>query len=268
MPGAQPRRPFGSRIGSTARRGAYSPPGVPGVYRVPRSRTVTVTSDPGRPAVGAPVWVQPEDVEAEAAVSSIFHTQHDDGSPYLLYQETVAGGTSAITGHYEGGTIRWESQSVILKPNIIDAYPVSPSPPPGMSVEYETPMGTLLTARIASRLFNEDDFLGPPTSHIYEIPEAALVPGEPVGVTTGPSYHVGGTQVFTVSTVGSHAFTTPDQTFPASEKVGWRFCSSYSANETVPPVGLQWQTRVIDSTAAPNAIKVYYTYRPPRYRFV
>jgi hypothetical protein len=232
---------------------------------------VTVTSDPGRPAVGAPVWVQPDDVtEIETSIGALFHTQQDSppGSPYLLWQSTVAGDTSAVTGHYGDGTIRWETQAIILKPGNLDADPVSPSPPPGMSVEYEDPAGTLLTARIAARLFNEDDFLGPPSASVYELAESVIVPGEPVGFTTGPSHHVGGSPVYSATTLGTFDFETPDQTFPASQYVGWKFCSPSSANETDPGAGVQWQARVLDHVDTPNAIKVIYSYRPPRYRFV
>jgi hypothetical protein len=268
MPGAQPRRPFETRMASTARRGALVPNGVPGVYRVPRrGRDSVVTQDPGLATSSDPVWVQPEDVETYTGITGIFRSQEDDGSSYLLFQSTVAGDTHADTIHNET-TIRWESQYVILKPGNLNRDPVSPPPPPGMSVEYENPSGVLLTARIAARLLVQDYVGTDAEGGVYEIPESALDPGMAVGFTTGPSNHVSGAAVESWSTEGIYDFETPDQTFPESMLVGWRFATPYAATQTDPGFGNDMWVQVGDHADTPNGIKAIYTYRPPRYRFV
>jgi hypothetical protein len=74
VPGAQPGRGLPQRVASSVARGAFCPPGVPGVYRVPRVRVETVAgSDPGLAA--AQGWIQQPDYIITLALNGIFEWQ-------------------------------------------------------------------------------------------------------------------------------------------------------------------------------------------------
>jgi hypothetical protein len=276
MPGAQPRRAFESRIGSTARRGAYAPAGVPGVYRVPRSRTVTVTSDPGRPAVGAPVWVQPEDVETSITVGSLMQTRN--GTPATGETDALLGASAPVETKFSafdgGDDIVWWTCIIQLSPNNLSADPVSPSPPPGMSVEYEATEGLLLEATIDDfELIVSSSFpaLDPLFFRVEQMALADILPGRPVMpfmLENGPSHTTSGTPVYTNSGQGTFPVGPFTQSFPDPEQhVAWRIGLNHALDETNPLADGSAFLFVQGSTGTP-AIPVTYTYRPPRYRFV
>lgn len=276
MPGAQPRRPFESRIGSTARRGAYAPAGVPGVYRVPRSRTTTVTSDAGRPATGVPVWVQPDDVETSITVGSLMQTRN--GTAGTGETDTLLGDTAPVETTFQafsgGNDVLWWTCIIQLSPNNLDADPVSPTPPPGMTVEYESAAGLLLEATI-------DDFelivasafpaLNPLFFRVEAMLLANILPGRPVMpfmLENGPEHTTAGSPVYSGSGQGTFPVGPFTQSFPDPEQhVAWRIGLVHALEETNPVADGDAFLTVQGSSGTP-AIPVTYTYRPPRYRFV
>jgi hypothetical protein len=251
MPGAQPRRGFEARMGSTARRGSFTPAGVPGVYRVPRrGRNVLVPNDPGTPAVGEPLWVQPEDVETTANVSVLLRTENGTpgtGATDAVFSDLAP--TQAETNAFSGGDdIIWQTVIVQLNHDNLNADPVSPSPPPGMSVEYEDPQGVLLEASIEVRV------------------QSAADVGE---FGTVPSHTVAGSPVWNNGGVDGDYYIGPfTQTFPDPEQVvAWRIGEMNSLDETNLS-SLDGDAYVTVQGQVTSAVGVSYTYRPPRYRFV
>jgi hypothetical protein len=277
MPGAQPRRGFEARMGSTARRGSFTPAGVPGVYRVPRrGRNVLVPNDPGTPAVGEPLWVQPEDVETTANVSVLLRTENGTpgtGATDAVFSDLAP--TQAETNAFSGGDdIIWQTVIVQLNHDNLNADPVSPSPPPGMSVEYEDPQGVLLEASIEVRVQSAADVgeFGTVWVEVQEMLLADLLPGRlilPAGVDTGPSHTVAGSPVWNNGGVDGDYYIGPfTQTFPDPEQVvAWRIGEMNSLDETNLS-SLDGDAYVTVQGQVTSAVGVSYTYRPPRYRFV
>jgi hypothetical protein len=155
MPGAQPRRGFESRVAASARRGAQVPSGVPGVYRVPRSRTVTVTSDPGRPAAGMNPWIQPDDVQIFGTPIYCNAAQRNDyfDDPDVLINSNgpfvdFSPDNYPLAGYSHFGN-RF-TQSAVMHFDVLDgeSYIYSPGvwPSGATGVEYENPGSTYLSS--------------------------------------------------------------------------------------------------------------------------
>lgn len=289
MPGPQGRRAFPARLASSARRGASAPAGAPGVWRVPRTRTVTVQgNDTGAASPFTNDWVQPDDMADSVVLSSWHWTQHDppDGTYFLDYNNEEQARAFAL----ESGFVRYETVDPVVSLDNLPATPFTPDvgdwPSGATGVEFETPTSTLLTARLSGSIRNAADS-GTPSAGVWEIPEATLDPGVadvPTGFI-GPSQDaIGGTNVFLTTTVDTdpgglgnwtvQPFVTPYQTFPASQRVGWKIASTAGAFEsgvTYPDSFVTdfWgiPTDPLDPRWGSTNRLVEYTYRPPRYRF-
>lgn len=98
MPGARPRSNPMARLAASARRGAAVPAGVPGVYRVPRIRTVTVQqNDTG--AAGA-IPPEPPPVRVACGVSVVEHATTSGASATAITRTSAA---CASTGGVTSG---------------------------------------------------------------------------------------------------------------------------------------------------------------------
>jgi hypothetical protein len=160
MPGAQPRQSPVVRLASSARRGAVVPAGAPGVYRVPRVRTVTQSSDIGAAAATTSEWIQPEDTTETIGFArtrkSAFGPGATVGYDWTLGLQGAADGFQ-VSGPLHTRDMAWspntgnpsgtsEAQAQHSRYVGTFTYPqVAPDPgdiPPGMTVEYEAASGT------------------------------------------------------------------------------------------------------------------------------
>lgn len=267
-------------MGSTARRGALVPPGVPGVYRVPRVRTVTVqAADRGAPGTTNP-WIQPPDdtttptlfyvltsVEGDE-VASIDFPVEAEAAMDLLRTDGGASMTANIGSRYDTETVTLDrpvaylSHAVLAPGFSLPQIFIDPGdyPPGAVSVEYEDTQGTFLSA-----VLNAD--IGRTVS---EGSVLLRVPDDEWSVTT--NYGLGYFTPAELSTFDvledipatSGGFTTSEP-FDLDPNGGAVFVLAHdrqvSGTGWAPNDGgiLTWDD---EDTA------VVITYRPPRYRFI
>ena len=263
-----------SRVASTARRGANVPNGVPGVYRVPRVIQSTIAaSDTGSAAPAAADWVQPADVSSTISAPGGIRTNTDSSYAWAFYPDPIQA-TTAVSA--DGTGAQWQTIAFRIGPDNLSAPPTSPTPPAGMTVEYESTYGTLLTATIFGQVIVSADagVASTPQAEVWEFLESDIVPGLTYsGYGTGPIHTTAGNPVWSHSGQGTFSFTTPVVSFPAgSQTVGWRIADIHGLQETIPAVtggGSSGGGIYVTSEGPSSAsVQLTYTYRPPRYRFV
>jgi hypothetical protein len=268
MPGAQPRRPFETRVASTARRGAYAPPGVPGVYRVPRVTTVTVqAADPGAAVPGSD-WVQPDDVVTSTAPIKR-SMQAGPNTPANTFngvgwaQLSTSGPLLVDVTIPLGGNIYCSFGAGLVHFNAAKFPPVSPTPPLGMSVEYENPAGELVSATFSGTI--TDVFFD--SGDTGQMSVGATTAYEANGSTWRPTWHAPGdlsvprietrTYGFGADTPWSVDVLPADLT--ADDVYQVAFFAENHASGTAPTA---------NAVSGESTISCAYTYTPPRYRFV
>lgn len=270
MPGAQPRRAPVARTLSTARRGSNVPAGVPGVYRMPRVRTVTApAADPGRPSLVAG-WIQPEDETGFETFSTILFSQYGTSGEGIDLMGVDDWSTGLAVGHDETEFFtRWETNLVIVEPaDFSTAF--DPGTPPGgyTGYELENPEGEVLRAKLVARLVTTIS-AGPTTEPflVKEIAPSTLNPGfdSPYTTRNTPTHPWAGTTVETVIGADDVDFETPYQEFDGNTWIGWQAGASSSINEATIGWPVDYGTLLVGQ--AISAVQVTYQWRPPRYRW-
>lgn len=174
MGSAPVRRGFESLLGSSVRRGAPVGPGMPGVYRVTRSRT-TQAQSLRRARPNPNTWIQPPDQEDQASThflqTSVTGNLVSPGSfpaesvqTLLRARGVSVGGTGrdASIGETSGGFAQFrpiaEQTNLVIPlpvPTTVDptdyGYPV---PPTATGWEFESPNGVVIgTGNVTGDMF-------------------------------------------------------------------------------------------------------------------